>query len=128
MRNVAVRLEWPGKRAPRVVPPVARLELERPGHPGTMLIHGDNAAAMRALEARTGPVFTLVYLDPPFFTGRQHARVDRRRDPLTGDVIRLLKPAFDDRWEGLEHYLTELAERIELARKLLTPDGCLVVH
>lgn len=122
-----IRLEWPGKGARRTTLS-ARLEAARGGHPGCMLVQGDNLLAMRALFERTGPAFSLVYLDPPFFTGRQHARVDRRRDPETGNVIRLLRPAFDDRWEGLSHYLSELGERIEAARELLAPDGCLIVH
>ena len=54
--------------------------------------------------------------------------MDRRRDPETGNVIRLVRPAFDDRWDGLHHYLGELGERIEAARALLAPNGCLVVH
>lgn len=93
-----------------------------------MLIHGDNLAAMRALHARSGAAFSLVYLDPPFLTGRQHTQVDRHRDPHTGNVVRLLRPAFDDRWDGLHHYLTELGERLEAARALLEPKGCLVLH
>jgi len=83
---------------------------------------------MRALAERAGPVFTLVYLDPPFLTGRRHEHVDRKRDPETGNVVRLLRPAFDDRWDGLHDYLRELGDRIALARELLAPNGCLVVH
>ena len=93
-----------------------------------MLVHGDNLLAMRALGQRAGAPFSLVYLDPPFFTGRQHERVDRRRDPETGNVVRLMRPAFDDRWDSLHHYLGELGARIEAARELLAPDGSLVVH
>jgi DNA modification methylase len=93
-----------------------------------MLIEGDNVAAMRALAARVGAAFTLIYLDPPFFTGRKHEHVDRKRDPETGNVVRLLRPAFDDRWASLGEYLNELWERIAAARDLLTPDGCLVLH
>lgn len=107
---------------------MARLEPVRGGHPGCMLVHGDNLPAMRALLERTGPAFSLVYLDPPFLTGRQHTRVERRRDPETGNVIRLERHAFDDRWSGLGHYLNELGERIAAARELLAPEGCLVVH
>ncbi len=93
-----------------------------------MLVHGDNLLAMRALGERAGSPFSLIYLDPPFFTGRQHERVDRRRDPETGNVVRLMRPAFDDRWDSLQHYLGELGTRVEAARALLASDGCLVVH
>jgi site-specific DNA-methyltransferase (adenine-specific) len=106
----------------------ARLEPARSGHPACMLVQGDNLLAMRAMRERPSARFSLVYLDPPFFTGRQHDRVDRRRDPETGNVVRLMRPAFDDRWNGLHHYLGELGQRIEAARDLLAADGCLVVH
>jgi site-specific DNA-methyltransferase (adenine-specific) len=92
-----------------------------------MLIEGDNLAALGALAARSGPSCALVYLDPPFFTGRQHLSVSRRRD-AAGRVVRTLKPGFDDRWEGLDDYLTELGHRIARARELLLPSGSLVVH
>jgi site-specific DNA-methyltransferase (adenine-specific) len=92
-----------------------------------MLVHGDNLGALRALSDRSGPACALVYLDPPFFTGRQHLRVSRRRG-ADGRVVRTLSPGFDDRWEGLDDYLTELRDRIAQARELLQPSGSLVVH
>jgi site-specific DNA-methyltransferase (adenine-specific) len=92
-----------------------------------MLIQGDNLPAMRALSERTGPACSLVYLDPPFFTGRQHLRVTRKRD-RDGRLVRSLTPGFDDRWDGLDQYLSELRQRIEAARRLLLPAGSLVVH
>jgi site-specific DNA-methyltransferase (adenine-specific) len=91
-----------------------------------MLLHGDNLLAMRALVER-GARFTFAYLDPPFFTGRQHTRVKRGRD-REGRIVRELRPAFDDRWENLEEYLSALHDRVVAARELLTPDGCLVLH
>ncbi len=91
-----------------------------------MLLHGDNLSAMKALAAR-GARFTLAYLDPPFFTGRQHARVKRGRD-RDGRIVRELRPAFDDRWESLESYLAALHDRVVAARELLAPNGCLVLH
>lgn len=121
-----VRLHWPGKSTPRTTPS-ARLELVRRGHPACMLVHGDNLSAMSALTERAGPACSLVYLDPPFFTGRQHLQVTRTRD-ARGRVVRQLRPAFDDRWDGLEDYLSELRDRIALARELLLPSGSLVLH
>jgi DNA modification methylase len=122
-----VRLHWPGKATPRLSAG-HDLCLVRPGHPSCMLVQGDNLAAMLALQARTGPAFALAYLDPPFLTGRQHCRVARVRDAMTGQVVRSLRPAFDDRWSGLEDYLTTLRDRVAAARELLLPEGCLVIH
>jgi site-specific DNA-methyltransferase (adenine-specific) len=123
----AARLQWPN-RTPDPNAPKAELELVRSGHPGSMLVCGDNLAAMSALLDRGGPSFALVYMDPPFFTGRDHAIVTRRRDPRSGRIERSHAPGFGDRWPTLEDYLTELARRLTLARRLLLDHGCLVLH
>jgi site-specific DNA-methyltransferase (adenine-specific) len=125
-RASSVRLHWPGKQSLRAIPP-AELELVRRGHPACMLVQGDNLPAMRALIDRTAAACSLVYLDPPFFTGRQHLQITRSRN-ARGKLVRAESPAFDDRWDGLEHYLTELRARIAAARALLLPSGSLVVH
>ena len=93
-----------------------------------MLVQGDNLPAMGALAERAGASFALVYLDPPFLTGRQHLSVDRSRRGSRGQILRSVKPAFDDRWAGLEEYLSALRDRVLAARELLLEDGCLVVH
>jgi site-specific DNA-methyltransferase (adenine-specific) len=69
----------------------------------------------------------LVYLDPPFFTGRVHEKVTRQKDG-SGKVLRALSPAFDDRWSDLPSYLGSLRDRLVVIRKLLAPYGCAVVH
>jgi DNA modification methylase len=103
------------------------MQLVRRGHPSCMLVHGDNLAAMRVLALR-GARFALAYLDPPFFTGRTHNHVTRRRDSSTGKLVRTVRPAFDDRWESLEQYLEALHDRVVTARELLADNGCLVLH
>ncbi|HXK17630.1 MAG TPA: site-specific DNA-methyltransferase, partial [Polyangiaceae bacterium] len=67
------------------------------------------------------------YLDPPFLTGREHSLVERKRGKQ-GQIVRTMKPAFDDRWESLDQYLDALTPRIAAARDLLLPEGCLVLH
>lgn len=119
---------------PRVVPNTeiaprnqgAELELVRKGDPDCVLLAGDNLAALPLLR-REPRRFALAYLDPPFLTGREHALVQRRRG-RQGEIVRTLKPAFDDRWESLDSYLAALEPRIAAARELLLPDGCLVLH
>ncbi len=123
----SVRLHWDGKSDP-ARPPPAELAVTRAGHPARVLISGDNLSALEALTRRTRGSVMLAYLDPPFLTGRVHERVERSRDPESGRVVRTLRPAFDDRWEGLESYLGELRDRIALVRELLAPEGCIVVH
>ena len=121
--RLAVRLVWPGRLEPRAAP-VGELLVRHGTDPRARLIHGDNVQALRVLAA-TGVKAALVYLDPPFFTGREHTLVERRdgrSDPETRTA------AFDDRWDSLEAYLESLVERVTLARELLLPEGCLVLH
>jgi adenine specific DNA methylase Mod len=80
------------------------------------ILTGDNLKAMRWLLSQGGAERTmLVYMDPPFYTQRAHTLEDGR-------------VAFDDRWESRGHYLTELRERVRVARELLHPRGSLVLH
>lgn len=127
MQELSVRLAWPGRAH---VAEASRTSLTTVAHgdPRAVLITGDNLGALRALGSGTSPDVTLAYLDPPFLTGRQHERVVRRRDGVTGKLLRERRPAFDDRWTGLDHYLGALVPRITAVRDLLAPHGCLVLH
>jgi site-specific DNA-methyltransferase (adenine-specific) len=119
-----IRLEWPGKGVERPIAP-AHLEIVRRGKVSMRLVEGDNLCALAALNERKARA-TLVYLDPPFFTGREHEHVDRQR--TSGGVRRTLMPAFDDRWKSLDDYLAALYDRLRAARELLADEGCLVLH
>lgn len=60
--------------------------------------------------------FRLIYLDPPFATGREKV----------GSKKHL---AYDDRWGGdLNTYLPWLKERLRVLHSLLVADGSLVLH
>jgi len=60
--------------------------------------------------------FRLIYLDPPFLTGRE----------MVGSKKHL---SYDDRWEGeLDSYLPWLKERLQAMFSLLMVDGSLVLH
>ena len=124
--SVQIRLTWPGKDDP-VPLPDARLEPVRTGQSPCTLVQGDNLAAMHALGARDGAPVTLAYLDPPFFTGKAHVRVTRKREGR-GKILRSTAHAFDDRWESLPVYLLALRDRIAAARELLAAHGSLVLH
>jgi len=126
--SCTVRLSWAGKREPSAAEDAeaSELRVERPAAQGFELVSGDNLRALHALAARPQR-FALAYLDPPFLTGREHAEVGRRRN-AQGQIVRTLTPAFDDRWDSLEAYLTALASRLLAARELLREDGCLVLH
>jgi DNA modification methylase len=119
-----IRLEWPGRQT-ETERPQAALEIVKRGSAGLRLIGGDNLSALSALAARNTQAM-LVYLDPPFFTGREHEHVERER--TAEGVRRTLTPAFDDRWRSLDEYLAALYDRIGAARELLADEGCLVLH
>jgi DNA modification methylase len=121
-----VRITWPGKDEP-IAPLAARLEPIRRGRSACTLVEGDNLAAMRALAARHAGEVTLAYLDPPFFTGKEHVRITRKRMGR-GKILRTASPAFDDRWDSLPAYLQALRDRIAAARELLADHGSLVLH
>lgn len=61
----------------------------------------------------------LVYLDPPFFTGRTHR--SSTRDGGTSY-------SFDDVWTHSEHYLTFLAERLSACKRIMKEDASIFVH
>lgn len=119
-------LSWPGRANPS--PPDGCSFDPDPGDfLGATLIEGDNATALAELRRRIPGCVSLVYLDPPFLTQRQHSQVVRIRDE-SGKLQRQSREAFDDRWTSLGQYLSALRLRLTLCRDLLTRDGCLVLH
>ena len=98
-----------------------------------LVLHGDNLPIIAALPAES---FRLVYLDPPFNTGRTQSRTSiRTTRSETGarmgfkghsyDTIKGVLYGYDDNfadyWEFLEPRLIE-------AWRLLAPDGTLYLH
>lgn len=97
------------------------------------VVHGDNLEVARSLPPES---FRLIYLDPPFNTGRKqrHRAVDTIRDP-DGDragfggeryrtVVRSLY-GYDDRFED---YWAFLEPRLAEAWRLLDARGTLYLH
>lgn len=98
------------------------------------LLAGDNLPHLRSMESRR---FRLIYIDPPFNTGKRQAQTRLRtvRDDDGGDrtgfggrryrseVVGM--KSYGDRFED---YLKFLTPRLIEARRLLTDDGSLMVH
>jgi site-specific DNA-methyltransferase (adenine-specific) len=98
-----------------------------------LVVHGDNADVLPELP---DGAFRLIYLDPPFNTGRAQKRQSIRTvraeigsrigfkghayDTIRGTVLGY-DDAFADYWAFLE-------PRLEQAWRLLTPDGTLYLH
>ncbi len=120
-----VRLEWDGKHTAQiefsplpvlhVVEKIGTQDATAPNR----LIQGDNLAVMSALLGELRGKIDLIYLDPPFFTGREwKAREAAPNEPS----------AFTDSWRTLGNYLQWLFDRLTLARDLLSETGCLYLH
>ncbi|MDQ0258472.1 site-specific DNA-methyltransferase (adenine-specific) [Sinomonas atrocyanea] len=98
-----------------------------------LVVHGDNAAVLPGLPEGS---FTMVYIDPPFNTGRPQKRQElsmvrsasgdrigfsgQRYETIKGALHRY-DDAFSDYWAFLEPRLVE-------AWRLLAPDGTLYLH
>lgn len=83
------------------------------------LIHGDKSLVLPALLSEFEARVKLIYIDPPFMTGRtfnNNARVPSRL-------------AYHDTWNNdLDLYLQWLYETLINLHRLLSIDGCLYVH
>lgn len=99
------------------------------------ILFGDNAAVLPALPAAFA---RLIYIDPPFNTGRTQARESIRVAKTDGEgdrggfggkryrvEARAVGPAYEDHEDD---YVGFLLPRIEAALRCLTPDGSLFVH
>lgn len=104
------------------------------------VIQGDNLSVLAAMEAGSVP---LIYVDPPFNTGRQQARVRMRtvrdaagdRVGFGGERYRTERIAVHEMGAGGEGYADDyddfigfLRPRMEEARRVLTEAGSLFVH
>ena len=97
------------------------------------IVFDDNLAWLKRAPREA---FSLIYIDPPFNTGRRQARTrlrtvaDRNGDRIgfRGKRYRTERhgeTGFDDRFDD---YVGFLRERIEAAKPLLTPDASLFLH
>lgn len=97
------------------------------------IYHGDN---LDVLPRLTDASVDLIYIDPPFNTGKTQSRTQIRtvRDP-EGDrtgyqgkryrTIRIGSKSYSDIFDD---YLAFLEPRLEQARRILKPDGSLFFH
>lgn len=126
-------LSWAGKdlTSPRQIPkgiaPARATRSWQTPDGVSSLFEGDNLACMTALATTQAGAFTLAYLDPPFFTNREHLAVVRKPGRLRcANPTRVT--AFDDRWPDLPSWLQALGDRLSVTRDLLAPHGSVVVH
>jgi adenine-specific DNA-methyltransferase len=114
MVNKRQRLEltWIGKgEEPKLEP---RILIENPeysygdSNSGSMIIHGDNLLALKALEQDYRGKIKCIYIDPPYNTGN----------------------AFEHYDDGVEHsiWLSLMRPRLKILHHLLANDGSIIIH
>ena len=98
------------------------------------IIFGDNLDHLRALP---DCVARLIYIDPPFNTGKVQRRLTLQtiRDEENGDRVgfqgkryRTLRLGSTEYSDLFDDYLSFLEPRLREARRILTPDGSLFFH
>lgn len=96
---------------------VERVQFGYPELEPNRLFWGDNLHVMRQLPSET---IDLIYIDPPFFSGRQY-------NVIFGDQNELR--SFSDIWEGgMPGYLIWLNARLYEMKRLLKKTGSIYVH
>jgi adenine-specific DNA-methyltransferase len=97
-----------------------------------MLIWGDNKLVMTALLRDFKGRVDLIYIDPPFDVGADftmHVPIGEEDDTVEKDQSTLEMVAYRDTWgKGTDSYLHMLAERLVLARDLLSETGTIYIH
>ena len=98
------------------------------------IILGDNADVLKSLPAELA---RLIYIDPPFNTGKvqKRSRITARRTDAPGkrvgfggqryEVEKVASGSYEDEFDDFEAFLLP---RIELGLRCLTKDGSLFVH
>jgi len=113
-QKTKLELTWIGKEnRPRLEPRILLEDREKSYHAShrvtdhdlfdNRLIFGDNLLALKALEQEFTGKIKCIYIDPPYNTGA----------------------AFEHYDDSIEHslWLSLMRDRVELLRRLLTPDG-----
>jgi site-specific DNA-methyltransferase (adenine-specific) len=99
-----------------------------------LIVHGENLAYLRSMPSASA---ALIYIDPPFNTGKRQERRTVRsvRDEASGDHVgfhgqryRTIELGRSGYTDAFDDYLAFLAPRFEEARRILTPDGSFFLH
>jgi site-specific DNA-methyltransferase (adenine-specific) len=84
------------------------------------LLRGDNLEIMRAFPTE---FVDMVYLDPPFFTGKEQKLFDRTLSNSEGAIL-----TFGDVWANYGEYLEWVRLRLQEVRRVLKSTGSVFLH
>ena len=129
------RLSWEGRGDVNPPPPFSldvwsqtNPEHLRRHQDSNRLIQADNLGVMSALLADLEGQIDMIYVDPPFLTGKAYrARIGRGEDSRQPETWKTIK-GYSDTWQDGGQYLNMLYPRLLLMHRLLSPNGSLYLH
>ena len=124
----AIQLHYPNKRDAADIlatAPKAALKSVSGAGAGSMLIQGENLAAMQALLDDYRGAVDLIYIDPPFATNGRFRIGDDRANAVSSSAADAV--AYADTLVGAE-YLEFLRARLIFLRELLAEHGSIYLH
>jgi len=109
-------LEYEGKNGAAITPPNGLLKNDVKVHEGkyNQFIYGDNLEVLRLLLPALKGKVDLVYIDPPFGTGRDFSTIDN-------------SPAYSDKLLNSQ-FLEFIRQRLVLLYELLSQQGSIYLH
>ena len=136
-------LSWHGKRRARQIALTQSMGTLRPcpdesadwATTQNLMIEGDNLEVLKLLQKSYAGKVKLIYIDPPYNTGRDFVYPDNFRDSLggylelTGQAEGGMKMSANTESSGRFHtdWLNMIYPRIKLARSLLRQDGLMCI-
>ena len=94
-----------------------------------VLKQGMLSACREELLARYAGQVQMIYLDPPFNTGKQFdMKVRIGEDGYRTGSPSMMLTAYDDRWPDRAEYMHMMRRTLELARALLKKEGTIFLH
>ena len=142
--EVGYNLYWPGKRNAKKL---ARKEAEGTLEPvpgdginedktSNIYIEGDNLEVLRCLKKSYGGRVKMIYIDPPYNTGKDFIYPDNFAEPVE-DYLKFTRQVDEQgvslvanpKSSGAYHrkWLDMMLPRLQLARELLTNDGVIFI-
>jgi adenine-specific DNA-methyltransferase len=136
-------LHWHGKRQARqlaLLPSTGTLrpaptESENWDTTQNLMIEGDNLEVLKLLQKSYAGQVKLIYIDPPYNTGKDFVYPDNFKNPLgnylelTGQVVDGEKMSSNTETSGRFHtdWLNMMYPRLKVARELMREDGVIFV-
>ena len=95
---------------------------------GSLIIHGDNLHALKALLPRYAGRVKCIYIDPPYNTGNEGWHYnDKVNSPLMQAWLAANGPVDNEDLERHDKWLCMMWPRLHLLRELLADDGAIFV-